>query len=394
MSVAQVVTSPDSSNWSVYLINVVSGQVGPRVDVSGTQWDIPLNGIESLKTTIKKSSLPQLIDTSKWLAPWWGGVLLKYGDVPVFAGVITGQPQENFNDVELDCVGIRAILANRVVAQEFTDWSKLAKSQIAYYKLGLGTIAKRVVQAVQEKPGGALPISFPVPDETQDGTPALDDLDHQRVYEGYDLQNITCDAVLTKLSEVHNGPDIMFRPRMADGGTVTWDMWTGTEGDPRISQQDLHVWDTNASLGAVVDLSIVTSGAYQTNRVYSLGAGSGRGTLITMSEDLTNIKAGFPLLESVIAISQSTNKNVVQAHGDAVLHQNQKLIREITLTVRAGGYYPIGTYWPGDLVGIYTKGWVALEDGVHLCRLLHMSGDLNTASDIKLVMQPEVYIAS
>jgi hypothetical protein len=357
-------------------------------------WDIPLNGIESLKATIKKSSVPYLIDQSKWFAPWWGGILLKYGEVPIFAGVITGRPLENYNDIELDCVGIRAILANRVVAQEFTDWSQLAKSKVAYYKLGLGTIAKRVVQAVQEKPGGALPISYPVPDETQDGTPSLDDLDHQRVYEGYDLQNITCDAVLTKLSEVHNGPDIMFRPRMANGGTVTWDMWTGTESDPRISQQHLHVWDTDASLGAVADLSIVTSGAYQTNRVYSLGAGSGRGTLITMSENLTTLNQGFPLLESVIAISQSTNKKVVQAHGDAVLNQNQKLIREITLTVRAGGYYPIGTYWPGDLVGIHTKGWVALEDGVHLCRLLHMSGDLNSASDIKLVMQPEVYIAS
>lgn len=376
-----------TSDWTVYLIQVTTGLIGPQVDVDATTWDISLNNNETLKTTVKKSSIPKNLDLSLWLSPWWGGVLLMWRDVPVFAGPIVSRPIEDFNNIDLDCAGIRSILADREVVQEFTDWTQLSSSSISYSGLSLGTIAKRVVQASMQKTGGALPITFPVPEQT-----TADDANHTRTYEGFDIQNLSCDAVLTKLSTVVNGPDIMFRPRLIDAAHLVWDMWTGTEGQPRISQSQTHIWDTNAVQGPVSDLSIVSTGSYMVNRVYSSGAGTDQGTLITVSEDMTNIVRGFPLLESSIAISQSTDPNVVKAHGDGVLAANLDMLREITLTVRVDGPYSLGTYWPGDLVEIYTKGWITFKDGVTPCRLLTMTGDLSTASDIKLVMQPEVEI--
>lgn len=384
------------SDWAVYLIKVTTGQIGPQVDVDATTWDISLNNNESLKTTVKKSSVPANIDLREWLSPWWGGILLMWRDVPIFAGPIISRPLEDFNDIQLDCGGIRSILADRLVAEDFSpppvktewtfgDWSVLPKSVLIYSGMSLGTIAKRVVQQGQIKSGGALPIAYPIPDQL-----TANDATHTRTYEGFDVQNISVDAVLTKLSNVVNGPDIMFRPRLLDDSRMVWDMFTGTEGQPRIAQTQTHIWDTDASMGSVSDLSIVSTGSYMVNRVYSVGAGSDQGTLITVSEDLSNIPNGFPLLESVIAISQSSDPNIVKAHGDGVLAMNRDMLREITLTVRADGMYPLGTYWPGDLVQIYTKNWVTFKDGVTPCRLLTMTGDLSTASDIKLVMQPEV----
>jgi len=196
-------------------------------------------------------------------------------DVPIFAGPIISRPVENINDISLQCGGIRSILANRIIAKEFQDWSQLSGDTIFWSGRSLGTIAKYAVQAsTGPKTGGALPISYPVPEQT-----IADDANHQRTYHGFDIQNLSCDAVLTKLSNVINGPDIMFRPRLLDASRIVWDMWTGTEGSPRITQNNSFLWDTTSTRGPVTDISIASTGTHMTNRVYSVGAGKDQGTL-------------------------------------------------------------------------------------------------------------------
>lgn len=377
------------ADWSAYLIKTTTGQIGPQLDIDGTTWAIPLNGIETLSTIVKKISLPKNLDLNYWMAPWWSGVLLMWRDVPIFAGPIISRPLEDFNNIKLDCSGIRYILTDRYVSKEFADWSQLAGSTIAYSGVSLGTIAKYVVQASLAKAGGGLPIAYPIPDQS-----GPNDADHQRTYNGFDLQNISCDAILTKLSNVVDGPDIMFKPRLIDDSRMVWDLWTGTAGQPRIAQTDLHVWDTDATKGQVADLSIVSTGSYMVDRVYSIGNGQDVGTLITVSEDLNKLAEGYPLLESVIAISKSSDPKVVKAHGDGVLAANSDMLREITLTVKSTGVYPLGSYWAGDAMDVYTKGWITFKDGRHRCRLLNMSGDLSAASNVKLSLQPEKYLGS
>jgi len=80
---------------------------------------------------------------------------------------------------------------------------------------------------------------------------------------------------------------------------------------------------------------------------------------------------------------------VVRADGDGELNANIDMLREISMTVRVNGLYTLGNYWPGDAMGIFTKGWITFPDGVHNCRLVAMSGDLTNGSDIKLNLQPE-----
>lgn len=379
-----------SSDWTVYLIQTTTGRIGPQIDVDATTWGIPLNGIETLSTVVKKASLPKNLDLNLWLSPWWAGVLLLWKDVVVFAGPIVSRPLEDFNNIKLDCSGIRILFTDRFVTQEFLDWSQLATSSLTYTGMSLGTIAKRAVQASMNKSGGALPIAFPVPDELG----YADDADHQRTYEGFNIANINCDKLLTDLSNVSRGPDIMFKPRLLDASRVVWDFWTGVAGQPRIAQSNLLVWDTDAATGQVADLSIVSTGAYMTNRVYSTGAGTDQGTVITVSENHAPLELGYPLLEAAISISQSPDDRVVRAHGEGVLAANTDMLREITLTVHTNGIYRFGSYWPGDAMDIFTKDWFTFKDGRHRCRLLHMSGDLSTASSIKLNLQPENYNGS
>lgn len=382
--------SSGSSAWSVYLFQVSTGRIGPQVDVESGSWQIPLNSIESFKARLRKSSIPATLDLTHWLAPWWAGLLLMWNGIPIFAGPIVSEPTEDFQYIDLDCAGIRAIFAKRTVIPELVDMTQLANTTVFFSGMSLGTIAKRCVQNAMLKPGGSLPIAFPVPDETN----LPSDSDHQRTYNGFDVQNLFCDDVLNKLSGVHNGPDIMFKPRLIDASRLVWDMWTGTSLSPRIQQSPTTpVWDTAAVKGSVVDLQIVATGSYMTDRVYSLGNGQNQGQVITISQNLIKTMDGYPLLETAINTSNSLDPNVVRSHGDADLAQNYDIIRDMNVTIRGDGAFPMGSFWSGDLVDIVTKGWLSVSDGRHACRLITVSGDMT--ANVKLAVQREFdYVGS
>jgi hypothetical protein len=368
-------------SWSAFLFKTTTGNIGPRIDINSASWDIPLNDIESLSIEIQKSSIPK-IDKDYWLAPWWAGVILFWNEVPIFAGPIISKPTEVFSGLRIDCGGIRALLAERLVVREQTDWSKLAEDTVPFYGMSLGTVARRVVQLVMQKPGGYLPIEFPVPEQLR-----TDDADHQRVYESFNVANLDCNNVLTKLSNASRGPDIMFKPRLVGDSRFVWDMWTGTEENPRIKQQYSPSWDTTPSLGSVANLQITETGAYQTHRVYSVGAGQDKGTLIRVVENLEPTSRGFPLLEKYIKQGDSENPETVISWGKADLEANTNTLQEISMNIRADGIYRLGQFWPGDEVELILKDWLALSDGSHKVRLLQMSGDLT--QDVRISLQTE-----
>lgn len=368
--------------WTANLFQVSSGAIGPQLNFESHSWSVSLNETESFSVKLRKSDLPN-IDSDLWLAPWWAGVVLMWDNQPIVAGPITSRPHESFDTLQLNCAGIRALLARRICVLEQSDWSKLAKSQIQYTGLSLGTIAKRVVDQITKKPGGALPITFAVADETE-----TNDADHQRTYQGFNVQNINVDDILTKLSNVINGPDIMFKPRKLADNRLTFDLWTGTEKQPRIYQNNTPVWDTVAPFGAVVSAQTIMTGDQQTSRVYSLGAGMDRGQLITVTTNNKPLSQGFPLLETVINSGNSENRNVVAAHGLAKLIINAEMKQQLQLTVRADDSVNyLSTFWPGDLVKLNVKGWISLPDGITEYRLLNMNGD--SSSNVKLSLQPE-----
>lgn len=368
--------------WTAALFQVTSGNIGPRLNPESFSWTIALNGTESISMKLKKSDLPA-VDLTKWLSPWWAGVVLYWDNVPVVAGPIIARPTEDINSVALNCGGIRSVLTRRLVAYEYSDWSQLSKSVVSYSGLSLGTIAQRVVALSQQKVGGTLPISFPMPEENA----ILNDADHQRNYRGFNLQNINCDDILTKLSEVINGPDIMFKPRLIRDNLLTFDMWHGTERQPRISQTQTPVWDLTPVNGQVADMSTIVTGTYQTSRVYSLGAGQDEGLLIKVATDDTPIQAGYPLLETVINIGSSEDPNVVLNYANANIKTNIAPLLEVQMTVRGDGDIPFGKFWPGDLIDVVTKGWISIPDGMTPMRLLSISGD--STSEVKASLQRE-----
>jgi hypothetical protein len=364
--------------WTAYLMQTASGQIGPQISFDDLSWSIELNGTDSIQISLRKSELPN-VDRSLWLAPWWGGVVICWNEVPIAAGPIIARPTESAENVKISCGGIRSVLAQRVVIGEYYNWTGLAKTNVSYSGLSLGTIAKRVVALVQEKPAGKLPISYAVPDET-----ALNDADHQRNYRGFNVSNLKCDDVLTKLSNTISGPDIMFRPKRVGDSQLTFEMWNGTEKQPRISQTQYPVWDTTVE-GDVVDMSTITTGSYQTSRVFATGAGQDEALIMEVATNTTLLQKGFPLLESVIT-SDSEKSTTVQGYAQSELAENVNPLLEIQMTIRADAAIPLGEFWPGDLIQVVTKGWISLPDGVNRMRLLAISGDASANLKVNLQM--------
>lgn len=363
--------------WTAYLFQTVNGQVGPHFEFSDLKWSISLNETESFSLVLSKTSLPNL-DLKYWLDPWWAGVVVCWNGKPIVAGPITQRPTESFTEISLECMGIRAILARRLIIDEQSDWNQLSKKKVSFKNMSLGNIAKEVVKTGLDKPAGGLPIVYPVvdPDATKGS--------HERNYQSFNLSNIFVDDVLTKLSEVSNGPDVMFRPKFVTDNKLAFEMWYGTEDDPRIPQQSDIVFDTTAQYHDISDLRIVVTGAYQTHRVFAVGAGQDEGTLIRMAQDQGPNLLGYPILESVYSSGQVENGNVVSSHARGNLLQNRKNLLEISMKVSAEGAYPLGTYQVGDVVSLITSGWVSIPQGIVKARILNINGDGSTGVSLSL----------
>ena len=367
--------------WTANLFQVTSGAIGPQIDFVSASWAIELNGIESISMKLKKSTLPN-VNLNLWLSPWWAGVVLFYNGTPIVAGPIITRPTEDAENISIGCGGIRSVLVKRFVTDEQADWALLNKSYKYWSGMSLGTIAKRVVTQAQAKPGGQLPISFANADEL-----AADGANHERTYRGFNLQNINANDVLTKLSNVLNGPDIMFKPKLVSDNQLTFEMWTGTEKQPRIFQNTTPVWDTTPAKGFAVDMSTITTGSYQTFRTYSTGAGQDEGLLIKVATNEGPLQAQYPLLETVVNVGNSENPDIVAGYGLSNLWANKAPLLEVQMTIRADGATPLGSFWPGDMVEVITKGWLSLPDGMTQMRLLSIVGD--TSESVKVSLQKE-----
>lgn len=365
--------------WSAHLFQTITGMIGPRLNFESMDWSMELNGTENINMKLRKSELPA-VDLKYWLSPWWAGVVIFWNDQPIVAGPIITRPSESFDFVTIGCGGIRSVLAKRLIANDLTNqnWTDFNKGVVSFSGLSLGTIAKRVVERSQAKIGGKLPITYALPDITGN---------HERNYKSFNVSNISCDDVLTKLSNVINGPDIMFKPRLLKGDVLTFDLWTGTDTQPRIYQRNTPVWDTTAVNGSVSNMNVTVTGTYETNRVYSIGAGQDEGTIIEVATNRTPVQRQYPLLETTINEGSSESSVVVRNHALAEIDANGEALMEVQLTVRADGSMPIGEFWPGDLVKIVTKGWLSFPDGVTQMRLLSITGD--HTNNVKISLQKE-----
>lgn len=371
------------SEWKAFLVHTMTGTIGPQISVKeGADLSMSLAKEATASFALDKTDLPRNIDLDAWLDPWYSSLLITYQDRPLFCGPIVSNPREYLHEIQFDCMGIRALLDKRIMVRESDVHSAtLAKSVIFINGRSLGTIAQDVVATVLQKPGGNLPIRYASPREF-----TANDASHQRTYRAYNANTLSADDILTKLSEVARGPDIMFRPKIIDASQMVWEMYHGTEENPRIAQKIIPEFDLTAAKTQAASLEITMTGTYLADRAIMIGGGTNEATVMAVAEDLSRVSRGYPLLEVAANVSDTENKSVVLKHAKATVAQNQKPLKEFTLFVDANGTYPLGTYWPGDLIVVYTKGYFNVPDGPNKLRLLNLTSNFGSTK-VRMALQ-------
>lgn len=350
--------------FQVYFLRTTTGEVGSRIDAESCSWSIELNKIESLSVTLKKDKLRRV--DRLWWSPWSGGVLLTFTDfagreMPLVAGPIVTYGNETQDSLSFEVAGIRKIFEKRTIAQN-----------LSFKNLSLGSIAWRVLEhANTVKPGGALPITHGSPDENTG---------HERNYEGWNLSNNIVDKRLTELSEVINGPDIMFRPVWDNKykTKIRWEFVHGTEEYPFIWQDWTPDFDTTAAASQVEDVSISSAGDFLVSRVWATGSGEGDGVLRQRAETLRAIEEGSPFMETVTAISDADDEDYLYKKARGELESKQKMLDQVTLKFDAHSRKtPLGSFFVGDTANVTLRGWLTVPDGTRSMRIIKMNGSLD-----------------
>lgn len=367
--------------WRAFFVQTMTGAIGAELDLAAAgSWSITLNSVESFDVTISKTQLREIHPS--WWAPFAGSVLVSWERsdgtlVPWVAGPIVDDPAETRGKdgvATFSCKGIGAILEKRLVVEQDFSAKTIQRSIMARKGMSLGTIVQDIVEvATTRRLGGQLPIVARSPRETGARL-------NERTYEGWNLANNVAFKRIKEITEVRNGPDVMFRPEYTDDG-MQWGLFHGTAAQPAIAQDWTMDLDTTSSLSPVASVSPTSDGEQLANRVWWTGAGEGAGTLVQKAEDKSALANYMPLLEVVGSTSDTENYSLLTEHALARLAAGRTPLRQLSMVVDGSDTRAeIGRWHVGDLACVTTGDeWMTVEAGTRFERIIAAKGSWNTS---------------
>lgn len=203
-------------------------------------------------------------------------------------------------------------------------------------------------------------------------------------YRDFNVVNHRCSDILRAIANSAGGPDMQFRPYLTeDGQHIRFRFLAGSDGDIFLHQDKrLSLSYAAGEAGTLENVSV--DRAQPVQRVYGVGAGTGKGTLTFLAEDLTLVSQsdGWPLVEYTyqdskaeeIAMLRSGATGLLQANGRPLM-QVKGEINAFDMDASGMPLHALGSFWPGEMFDISIQGFPDVPDGVYAMRLMQMSGD-------------------
>lgn len=243
------------------------------------------------------------------------------------------------------------------------------RDSISFSDMSLRGIASEVgVMCTMRKPSGQLPIDWSYVGEAGG---------HERTYDGFDVGNNSCADVLRDIANVADGPDIQFRPYLADETHVRLMMVAGSDSDVFIGQSVMHDFSFMPHGGNAENIRV--DYASPVMRVYATGSGTDEAKLCHLSEDmaLCSMSDPWPLMECHYNDSDADSAQVLKGHADAVRDASGNVQMQVSFDVHLNdrSVPPPGSIWPGEMLDLHVTGFPSLPDGTYRMRLMEMSGD-------------------
>lgn len=400
--------------WSCTLFDALTGLLAEPIDVPSLKWEVSVSD-SSLSTSKDKgtgegelgslelpwAAVPGSTPAARHraLAPMRRGLVLMWDGVPVAAGLV-GDRTDRWLDTSFGLLSPMDVLAERYIVREGTfgkgtvavkldndgnatgqeadegeasrTISGVTTSTVRYDGLSYRAIACDLVRlATSAKPGGQLPIELPYLGESGR---------RSREYYGYNVRNNDCAKLLKELANVQSGPDIQFRPGLADETHVRWTLLAGSDAEPLfLGNSPTPTLTAFPGGGTAENVEVAHQGP--TMRVYGTGSGTDRATLCHLAEDLAlaQRRDPWPLVETAESDRDLDNSALLASHAAASLEALGHPVCQVQLDVDAADpANPVkpGLVWPGEPVDLWVQGHPALPDGTHSLRLMEMSGDL------------------
>lgn len=380
-------------SWRLYTADTITGELRRPIDVPSCSWSLSVSDA-ALSTTRDKGTGEG--EASSLMVPWsavWGSTARERAreltagkraialcweeggsTVPLVFGAI-GQRTDTALDTSFSLDSVTTLLSQRYVVRE-GDFRKGAPA-ISLDNLSLRAIAANVGwYATEGKPAGSLPIDWG--DFYERGG-------HQRAFWPWNVSNLSAADVLEKIANVEGGPDITFRPYMADAHHVRLRMVAGSDADPYVGQDSVRRLQWFHGAGSVHSLTVAHLGPVE--RVYATGAGTEDEKDVCLAEDLTYCRQSdpWPIVEECVSCTDSDGHALLEGHARGRLKADWWPLCQVTCTVDlADPQVPrIGEVWPGDAMTLAVEGFPTIPDGEYHVRLMEMSGDLGTLVTLK-----------
>lgn len=224
------------------------------------------------------------------------------------------------------------------------------------------------------------------------GTPTKTILPRQTisVYRDYNIGSHRCSDILDSIANSDGGPDMQFRPYLADSQHVRFRFVAGSDGDVYLNQGTRLSLACHPYGGTLEDVQIDRDAPYM--RVYATGSGTGTGTLCALAEDLSmvDMEDPWPLRESVTSDSDARTWSLLDSAARGTLQANRRPLAQFSGTIDADDtdatgrpLHPLGSFWPGEVFDVAVDGFPDWPDGVYPMRLMQMSGDETSKVTLK-----------
>lgn len=230
----------------------------------------------------------------------------------------------------------------------------------------LGTIGKRAVQAMNNRPGQALPMFY---EADRAGTSERHLLGADLKYGGSFLKDLT---------NVENGPDIRFDGRWnerRDGVEVL--MRTGTAAEPRLFGKQVHNWDLTVPESVIRGLEVEVDGQNMADVAWTTGGRTDDVVLMDRQYNPKFKEQGYPRLDMVdTSHSSVVLPETLRGYGRETLRKGSVPTGFMSFEVRADAEPVIGQYQVGDYCTVKIKNDPYLPDGKYFRRIVQISGNL------------------
>lgn len=356
----------------IAIFDTVTGRRIGRLPASSWKWTGELNSSGSASATINLSQDTVDMDLRENTRPWRTILAVIDGDRVRHAGPIY-QREWDSDTLTLtlqaggfwDYLKRRLVLTRQVLAytggviptseDEFPPQWRLNLSG------SLGDIARALVAETLQ--WGTLPVILPPVEGGQ----------NVRTYLGPDFASVA--ARLEDLTKVINGPEMLFQPRLEDGGArLAFHMLTGS---PELVTAT-HTWDQRRSATPITGLHITEDASTQTGDAWAKAGAQDDTVLLARTHDMWLEDAGWPLLQASDS-SHTTVSDIatLRSYTDGSVAARTKNTESITFKARrtdeAGG--DLGNALTvGDHIHLRAAD-PYLGDQLYRLKVIELSGD-------------------